>query len=115
MPAMPLRRRAQLARALGARIRALREEVGITQERLAWDSDLAKAYLSQVESGKRTPSIPVLCALAERLGVEVADFLALDLEIPRLRLLDAARRRSQRALGIVPRGAGTRASKPRRQ
>lgn len=89
---MPSKSAARLARALGARIRALRQEAGITQEALAWDSDLAKGYLSQVEAGKRTPSVPALFALAARLDVEVADLVALDLGKPRLRLLEAARR-----------------------
>ena len=79
-----------LAKKLGARIRALREVAGITQERLAWDCDLDKGFLSQVESGKRMPSIPVIFQLAERLGVQAADIVAVSRD-PRLRLLDAAR------------------------
>jgi DNA-binding XRE family transcriptional regulator len=81
-----------LARQLGARIRALRDEVGITQEQLAWQAELDKGYLSQVEAGKRLPSIPVVVALAEHLGLETADLFVLDLKNPRLRLLEAARR-----------------------
>jgi transcriptional regulator with XRE-family HTH domain len=82
---------ATLARKLGARIRALRLEAAITQEKLAWESDLDKGYLSQLESGKRLPSLPVLFRLAARLEVEVADLLGFDLRRPRLKLLDAAR------------------------
>jgi transcriptional regulator with XRE-family HTH domain len=80
-----------LARKLGARIRTLRKEVGITQERLAWDCDLDKGYLSQVESGKRLPSVPVLFQLAHRLGVQAADIVALDQRDVRVKLLDASR------------------------
>jgi len=79
-----------LARKLGARIRVLREAVGITQERLAWDCDLDKGFLSQIENGKRMPSVPVIFQLAERLGVEAADIVAVGRD-PRLRLLDASR------------------------
>ena len=88
----------RLARRLGARIRTLRTEAGLTQETLAWDCDLDKGYLSQVESGKRLPSVPVLVVLAKRLGVEAADLLALDLSHPRLALLEAARRRDRAAI-----------------
>jgi transcriptional regulator with XRE-family HTH domain len=70
-------------------------EVGITQEKLAWDCDLAKPYLSQVESGKRIPSVPVLALLAKRLGVELADIVAVRPKQPRLALLEAARRRDR--------------------
>src|SRR4051812_3568431 len=86
---------ASLARRLGARIRALRKEADITQERLAWDCDLDKGYLSQVEAGKRVPSVPVLFALAARIGVEAADLVAFPVARPRLRLLEAARRKDQ--------------------
>jgi len=83
---------ATLARRLGARIRELRAQSRLTQEKLAWACDLDKGFLSQVESGKRMPSVPVLFVLARELGVEVADIVALDKKNPRLRLLDAARR-----------------------
>ncbi len=89
---------ALLQRQIGARIRSLREEKGLTQERLAWECDLAKAYMSQVESGKRLPSVPVLAALAKRLGVDLVDIVALDMRRPRHRLLDAARRRDKVAV-----------------
>ena len=83
---------AALARRLGSRIRALREEVGIKQEKLAWDADLNKGFLSQIEAGKRMPSVPVLFRLAREMGVEVADLVALDSKNPRLQVLNAARR-----------------------
>lgn len=82
----------KLAHRIGARIRSLREEAGVTQERLAWTCDISKAYLSQVEAGKRLPSLTVLAALAARMGAELSDLLALDQSRPRIRLLEAARR-----------------------
>jgi transcriptional regulator with XRE-family HTH domain len=64
----------------------------LTQERLAWECELDKGYLSQLEAGKRVPSVPVLFDLASKLGVEVADVVGFDVDRPRLRLLDATRR-----------------------
>ena len=61
-----------LARKLGRRIRALREEAGITQEQLAWDCDLAKSHLSQVGAGRGLPSLAVIGLLAKRLNVAFA-------------------------------------------
>jgi transcriptional regulator with XRE-family HTH domain len=89
---------ATVARRLGARVRSLRVEAKLTQERLAWECDLDKGYLSQVEAGKRLPSIPVLLALASRLKVEGADLLMLDVGRPRFQLLDAVRRRDRTAV-----------------
>jgi transcriptional regulator with XRE-family HTH domain len=87
-----------LARRLGARIRRLRLEAGVTQEKLAWSIDLDKGYMSQIESGRRLPSLVVLVRIAEQLGLEAADLLALELSRPRLLLLDAARRKDTKAL-----------------
>jgi transcriptional regulator with XRE-family HTH domain len=63
-----------LARELGLRIVALRLQRGLTQEKLAWEADLAsKGYLSRIEAGKRLPSVEMLGRLADRLGVEIRD------------------------------------------
>ena len=70
---MPIPRQ-RLAKLLGARIAGLRGKSGLTQERCAWEAGLSKAYLSQIEAGKRLPSLVTLLALAERLGVEIRDF-----------------------------------------
>lgn len=91
---MPTRRTdPELARQLGARIRQLREECGITQEQLAWSCEISKGYMSQVESGRHTASIQVLATIANRLGCEIADLVALDLNRPRLAGLEATRKR----------------------
>jgi transcriptional regulator with XRE-family HTH domain len=67
-------RRRSLARLLGARIAALRSEIGLTQERLAWEAEIeSKGYMSRIESGQRLPSIEVLERIARCLGVEVRD------------------------------------------
>jgi DNA-binding XRE family transcriptional regulator len=64
----------------------------MTQEALAWSCDLAKPFLSQIEAGKRLPSLTVLVSLAKQIGVEPADLLVLDTKNPRLRLLEAVRK-----------------------
>jgi len=86
---------ASFAKMLGRRLTALRLEAGLTQEKLAYETDLAKGHLSMIEAGKRLPSLAVLVALAERLEVEPADVLAFDLEVPRFRILDLLRRGDQ--------------------
>ncbi len=57
-------------------VRVWREHRGLTQEALAGRADIAKAYLSQIESGKRAGSTKVLAALAEALDVAIEDLLA---------------------------------------
>lgn len=98
----PSRENNNLACHVGARLRALRAEAGLTQEALAWAGDLSKGYLSRVESGACTPSLDVLQRLAVCLHVELVDLVALEPLSPRAALLEAARLRDrvrlQRAL-----------------
>jgi transcriptional regulator with XRE-family HTH domain len=57
--------------ALGARIKALRTERGLRQNELAQKAKLTPSLLSQIESGKLTPSLHTLGRLAAALGVPI--------------------------------------------
>jgi transcriptional regulator with XRE-family HTH domain len=72
---MPRRRKPDpLAERVGGRIRQLREEAGLTLEKLAYESDLgSKGYLSDIERGLARPSLVSLQALADRLGLLLLD------------------------------------------
>lgn len=97
---------AEMAARLGERVRQLRQEAGLTQEKLAWECDLAKPYLSQLEAGKRLASVPVLYRLAERLGLDVVDLLSVDAARPQHRLLEAYRRGDREGLRATVEGLG---------
>lgn len=74
------------------RIAALRAEVGITQEKLAWEAGLeSKGYLSRIESGQRLPSLDTLERLARRLGVEIRDLLIFPSRGPTDEAMEAVR------------------------
>ena len=66
---------------LGDRIRALREDLGISQAELARRAEITKGYMSQIESNQAPrPSGAVLFGLAQALGVTVADLLGKRIE-----------------------------------
>lgn len=68
---------------LGARIRQLRQEAGITLTDLASRSGVSKGLLSKVENGKVTPSLPVLLSFIHALGLKPeAFFQGIDLRAP---------------------------------
>jgi transcriptional regulator with XRE-family HTH domain len=73
--ALPLRQASQNNQAMkiGLVIKGLRIEQGLKLEALANDLELATSTLSRIESGRRNPSLEVLEALAEALGVKVSD------------------------------------------
>jgi transcriptional regulator with XRE-family HTH domain len=58
---------------LGKRVKQIRLEHGLTQERLAIAAGLSQTYLSGVESGSRNPSIKTLSKIAKALKVELRD------------------------------------------
>lgn len=62
---------------LGARLRALRERVGLTATALAGDR-LSVATVSRIEHGTIDPSLATLRYLADRLGCSAADLLTDD-------------------------------------
>jgi DNA-binding XRE family transcriptional regulator len=52
-------------------LRAWREHRGMTLQALAGAAGLSRAYISQIEGGKRTGSAATLAKLAQALGVSV--------------------------------------------
>ena len=62
-------KREQLLERFGQRLRALRLERGMSQERLAELAGLHRAYISGVEIGRRNISLWTVHRLANALGV----------------------------------------------
>ncbi len=54
-------------RKLGRRVRALRQEVGLSQEALADEAEVDRTYMSKIERGLANPSYTVLLRLAVAL------------------------------------------------
>ncbi|MGQ4513175.1 helix-turn-helix domain-containing protein [Streptomyces sp. DW26H14] len=67
---------ASLAARVGARIRALRAERGMSLSELARTAGLGKATLSALENGTRNPTLETLYALATRLDAPLAALIA---------------------------------------
>lgn len=59
---------------MGGRIRALREEQGMTLRSVAAAAAVSESFLSQVERGVASPSVATLRRIAEALGESVAAF-----------------------------------------
>ena len=59
---------------VGTNVRRLRQERGLTQERLALEAGIDLTYLGGIERGRRNPSVAVLGRLAETLNSHPRDF-----------------------------------------
>ena len=54
---------------LGANIRRLREEKGLSQEEFGFEANSGRTYVSEVERGKRNATATVIERFAKVLGV----------------------------------------------
>ncbi len=61
--------------ALGAAVKARRQELGLTQEELANSTDLHQRWISNVETGKRNPSYSSLRRLADGLDLTTSELI----------------------------------------
>lgn len=52
---------------VGRNVRRLREEAGLSQEKLALEAELDRTYISGVERGVRNPTVMVIARLAVSL------------------------------------------------
>ncbi len=59
---------------IGAKIRDLRNQNGLTQEELADRTELTKGFISQLERGLTAPSVSTLLDIVECLGTNLSDF-----------------------------------------
>ena len=56
-------------------LRRLRHEKGLSQDDLAYEAEVSRSYLSQLEKGAYFASLKIVAKLADALGVEPADLL----------------------------------------
>ena len=63
---------------VGQNFARLRQEKGLTQERVAELSGFSQQYISSLERGKRNPSIITIYELAQSIGVSHIDLLRPD-------------------------------------
>lgn len=64
---------AEIQRRFGARVRQLREAVGLSQEESAHQSGLDRSYVGQVERGERNISLFNIYKIANGIGVRPND------------------------------------------
>lgn len=62
-----------LSKRIGAKITLIRNKRGLTLEKLAYENDISKGYLSELESGKKLPSLKMLERIAEALEVDIKE------------------------------------------
>ncbi|NTV72135.1 MAG: helix-turn-helix transcriptional regulator [Azonexaceae bacterium] len=69
-----------LQNVLSFRVRGARKSLGMSQENLAFQADVDRTYVSQIERAIGNPSLLVLAKLSFVLGIEVSELLHLSVE-----------------------------------
>lgn len=64
-----------LQQSFGKVLKGVRTERGMTQERLAFDSDLDRTFVSLLERGLRQPTLGSLVKLADALAADPAELV----------------------------------------
>jgi transcriptional regulator with XRE-family HTH domain len=59
-----------------ANLRRIRQERGLSQERLAHTADLNMTHVAKIERSEREPGVRTVSKLARTLGVSAADLFA---------------------------------------
>lgn len=65
----------ELREAFATNLRRLRHAKGLSQDDLAYEAEVSRSYLSQLEKGVFYASLKVIGRLAEALNVEPMEFL----------------------------------------
>ncbi len=65
---------------VGRRLRALREELGLSQRALARRAGVSNGTISLIEQGRTDPTLGLLMKILEGVGVSVAEFFAKPLD-----------------------------------
>jgi transcriptional regulator with XRE-family HTH domain len=60
-----------------ANLRRLRHAKGLSQDDLAYEAEISRSYLSQIEKGAFYASLKIVGKIAKTLGVEPAELLRL--------------------------------------
>ena len=60
-------------KAFGLSVKDLRKQQGLSQELLAAEAGLDRAFLSQVETGRKQPSLLTIFRLASALKLDVSE------------------------------------------
>ncbi len=74
---MPPKKQLVLRKRLGAAVRECRKELDISQEQLGAQAHLDRTYISDIERGKRNPSLDIIAAIARSLKIQISELFRL--------------------------------------
>ena len=64
-----------LEKAFGEELQKVREQKGLTQEKLGFESGYHRTYISQLERGQKSPTLKAIFSLAKALSIRPSVFV----------------------------------------
>ena len=64
-----------LEKSFGEELRKAREQAGLSQEKLGFDSGYHPTYISQLERGMKSPTLKAIFSLAKAVGLRPSNLL----------------------------------------
>lgn len=61
---------------LGKELRKAREEAGLTQEKLAFEAEVDRSYVSLLENDRKSPTVEVLFRLCDAMKIAASELIA---------------------------------------
>ncbi len=61
---------------LGEELRKARLKAGLTQEKLAFEADLDRTYISQLENDRKSPTLDALFRLCDAMDITTSGLIA---------------------------------------
>lgn len=61
---------------LGTELQTARGRAGLTQEQLAVKAGVSREYVSQLENGRKSPTVHVFLRLCRAMGVPASELIA---------------------------------------
>lgn len=70
----------KIRKILPSRIRTFRNSMSMTQERLAEKVNIHATYISRIESGKKLPTLIIVCKIADVFEIDIYELLIDEVE-----------------------------------
>ena len=61
---------------LGEQLKKAREDAGLSQEKLAFEAEVDRSYVSMLENDKKSPTLDVLFRIADALKIPASELIA---------------------------------------
>lgn len=69
-----MKEKTDISISIGKALHKLRKEAGLTQMQFCMKSGIDLKYLSNIENGRRNPSLEVIERIAGTLGIKISEF-----------------------------------------